>query len=212
MLRELLVFCLVVVSLLTDAQVSYDRCEVMRTEDVSYFEHWLNSKKNILAARREANEVYKIPIVVHLLHTGEPIGEGYNFSEERVRTQIRILNEDFRRKEGTPGFNSHPDGADTQIEFVLAQIDPDGNPTNGIVRVNRNLFHPQLDSVDLITISSRYSYWDPQRYLNIWCWDLGERIRSLYAGSCRKMKVLRATGYSLMQPISEKVRPIPFRI
>src|SRR5437868_7735301 len=107
MLKGLLVFCLAIVSLLTDAQVNHDHCEVIRTEDASYFEHWLNSKKNILAARREAN-VYKIPIVVHLLHTGEPIGQGYNFSEERVKTQIRTLNEDYRRKENTPGFNANP--------------------------------------------------------------------------------------------------------
>jgi hypothetical protein len=147
----------------------HKQCEIKRTENIHTFEKWLYSK----AAKSTFNQTYKIPVVVHVLHSGEPVGEGFNYSDERITSQIRTLNEDFRRKEGTPGFNSHPDGADTQIEFALAQIDPNGNPTNGIVRVNQNLVHPQLDSGDLITFASRYSYWDPDRYLNIWCWDLG---------------------------------------
>jgi hypothetical protein len=45
---------------------------------------------------------------------GEPVGEGFNYSAERIESQIRTLNEDFRRREGTSGFNTHPDGADKQ--------------------------------------------------------------------------------------------------
>jgi hypothetical protein len=86
------------------------------------------------------------------------------------------LNEDFRRKENTPGFNSHPDGADTKIEFILAQIDPNGNPTDGIVRVDMNsvqLPPSPPGTGDIITLCSRYSYWNPEQYLNIWCMDTG---------------------------------------
>ena len=173
MLKALLVFCLLIVSILTNAQVGYNRCEVMRTEDARYFEHWLNSKKNILAAKREANEVYKIPVVVHLLHTGEPIGEGYNFSKERVNAQIRTLNEDYRRKENTPGFNTNPNSGDARIEFVLAQIDPDGNPTDGIVRVDMKSIHLPPSTGDIIQTCSEYSYWNPDQYLNVWSMDFG---------------------------------------
>lgn len=157
------------------------RCEIERTEDIDQFEHWLFSKQTSAAAKLTTK--YTIPVVVHVIHIGEPVGEGFNYSTERIESQIRTLNEDFRRKEDTPGFNSHPESEDTHIEFVLAQIDPEGNPTNGIVRVDRTLVHPIPSANDFITLSSKYSYWDPEQYLNIWCWDVG--LHGIYSGKSR---------------------------
>lgn len=55
------------------------------------------------------DEVFKIPVVVHVIHEGEEVGMGFNVSDELIFRQIEIVNEDFRRKEGTRGFNNHPD-------------------------------------------------------------------------------------------------------
>jgi Pregnancy-associated plasma protein-A/Secretion system C-terminal sorting domain len=160
---------------------NYDRCEIRRIEDIDQFEHWLHSKQTTSVKKQIT--LYQIPVVVHILHLGEPVGEGFNYSIERIESQIRTLNEDFRRREGTLGFNTHPDGGDALIEFMLAQIDPEGNPTNGIVRVDRNLVHPPPGQNDFISLSSRYSYWNPEQYLNIWCWDIG--FHGIYAGKGR---------------------------
>jgi hypothetical protein len=149
----------------------HNRCEIRRMENSDQFEHWLYSKQ--VNAATKLTTTYKIPVVVHIIHTGEPVGEGYNYSMERIESQIRTLNEDFRRKERTPGFNSHPDGEDSRIEFVLAQIDPKGNSTDGIVRVDRNSIHPPAGISDFITLCSKYSYWNPEQYVNIWCMDVG---------------------------------------
>jgi hypothetical protein len=172
--------CFLVISGLSAAAQSHyrDRCEIRRIEDINQFEHWLNSKP--LTGVTKLTTTYRIPVVIHIIHTGEPIGEGFNYSIDRIESQIRTLNEDFRRKEGTPGFNSHPDGGDSHIEFVLAEIDPDGNPTSGIARVNRNLVQPPSGTTDFITICSKYSYWDPEQYLNIWCMDVG--LHGIYSG------------------------------
>ena len=177
---KIFALCFSVIGLLPVAAQSDDhnRCEVKRIEDTERFEHWLYSKR--VEAFTKLNTTYKIPVVIHIIHTGEPPGEGFNYSTERIESQIRTLNEDFRRKEGTPGFNSHPDGEDSQIEFVLAQIDPEGNPTDGIVRVDRNLVHPPSGITDFITLCSKYSYWDPEQFLNIWCMDVG--YHGIYTG------------------------------
>ncbi len=90
-----------------------------------------------MARARTIGEVYRIP-VVHVIHNGEAVGSGSNISAVQIQSQIEVLNEDFRRKAGTPGWNDHPRGADVRIEFVLAKRDPNGNPTTGIVRWNRN--------------------------------------------------------------------------
>lgn len=77
-----------------------------------------------------------LPVVIHIIHNGEAIGDGPNLSAERIKRQIKILNEDFRRKKGTRGYNNHPDGGDAKIEFVLARQTPGGETTNGINRID----------------------------------------------------------------------------
>jgi hypothetical protein len=182
MLKVFMVLFLVIDLLPAAAQSDSDnRCAIRRLEDIAPFEQWLSSKK--IQSARKVTSSYKVPVVVHVLHLGEPVGEGFNYSQERIESQIRTLNEDFRKKEGTPGFNAHPDGEDTRIEFVLAQTDPNGNATNGIVRVDRNLVQPQPGASDILALSSRYSYWNPEQYLNIWCWDVG--LHGIYAGKAQ---------------------------
>ena len=112
--------------------------------------------------------VFVIQVVVHVLHAVEDqtIGTGTNISRDQINSQIRILNEDFRKTFGSPGFNDHPDGADTEIEFCLAIRDPDGNESSGITRDTihkTDLKYPQDDEY----IKSK-NYWPPTSYLNIY--------------------------------------------
>lgn len=112
------------------------------------------------------DSIYNIPVVVHVLHNGEPEGTGRNLSTERIQSQITILNQDYGKEPGSPGFNSHPVGTDTRIRFCLANQDPDGNQTNGIVRVNTG-----VDAFDIFTQNAflkGFSFWNPEKYLNIW--------------------------------------------
>jgi hypothetical protein len=186
MIKSSLLLVSIIALLSANAQGNkFSRCEIGMIQDMDHFQCWLQSKGNNSA--RKSTTTYKVPIVVHVLHSGDPVGEGFNYSAIRIESQIRTLNEDFRRKEGTPGFNSHPDGGDPQIEFILAQIDPDGNPTNGIVRVDMNsvqLPPSPPGTGDILTLCSRFSYWNPDQYLNIWCMDMGE-LSNIFFGSGR---------------------------
>lgn len=127
------------------------------------------------SARSAADdEVYRIPVVVHVVHStasGEIGGPtNVNISEEQIQSQIQVLNEDYRRQSGTNGYNTNPLGADAKIEFYLANIDPDGNPTNGITRhyyPEKASFNVADNSGDDILLS-QIAYWPSDRYLNIW--------------------------------------------
>ncbi|MEY4538419.1 MAG: hypothetical protein RLZZ306_176 [Bacteroidota bacterium] len=119
------------------------------------------------------DQVFRIPVVVHVVHNNESNFVGgdpnSNISDEQIFSQIKVLNEDFRRKVGTKGFNNNPVGADMEFEFQLATKDPKGNPTNGITRTYYKYsgFNIQYDG-ELIANIIR---WDYERYLNIWVVD-----------------------------------------
>jgi hypothetical protein len=122
-------------------------------------------------SRLKADEVIRIPVVVHVIHdqSASVIGgaSNPNISVEQIESQIEVLNEDYRKKPGTPGFNTNPVGVDTGIEFYLAEYDPDGRPTSGITRTRyteKSGFNPFTDDVLL----SEIAYWPSDKYLNIW--------------------------------------------
>jgi hypothetical protein len=97
-----------------------------------YMEHVLHERQLQDEAER-SDDIYVLPVVVHIIHTGEPYGTGTNITDEQIFSAIEAMNEDFRKVAGT---NGDGDGVDVGIEFCLASRDPNGNPTNGIVRVN----------------------------------------------------------------------------
>lgn len=127
-------------------------------------------------------QLVQLPVVVHVIHNGEDLGQGPNLSKERVLRQIEILNEDFRRKKGTKGYNEHPDGADTQIEFILAKFDPDAEPFDGINRIDAS--QKQVDELGYNQNHfAQYAYWSPEQYINIWVTPLPLETACLVLGS-----------------------------
>lgn len=117
-------------------------------------------------------EVIRIPVVVHVIHknVSGTIGgaTNTNISEAQIESQIKVLNEDYRRKPGTLGFNNNPLGADMQIEFFLAKTDPSGKPTNGITRTYSSKSSFDLDSDNGGKQVRDIIYWPTDSYLNIY--------------------------------------------
>ena len=78
-------------------------------------------------------EVYTVPLVVHVIHRGAPIGVEENISDAQILSAVHALNEDFRKVAGSNGDGL---GVDVLVEFELAKRTPDGLPTTGIIRVD----------------------------------------------------------------------------
>ncbi len=144
------------------------------------FEKWIRNKRverisqpGILEIKEE--EVYEIPVVVHVIHSGEPVGEGVNLSQEQILSQINVLNEDYRRLNFDTIYTPdlfRPVAVDTRIQFVLAERDPAGGLSNGINRVRgtQSSWNPNslIDDRNLKALS----FWPPEDYLNIWVTNL----------------------------------------
>jgi PKD repeat protein len=162
-------------------------------ESESTFENWMSTKIQQMQSMAITNGTYTIPVVVHVIHNGEAVGSGTNVSFAAIQSQIDVLNEDFRKILGTNGYNTHPDGADTQIEFCLALRRPDGSAFSaaepGVNRINRNtagFTAPPFTTTYIDATIKPWTYnnnvptatrgWDPAKYMNIWLCDISGGI------------------------------------
>ena len=127
------------------------------------------------AVGRGVLEVLTIPVVVHIIHNGEAVGQGRNLSEAQIKAQIETLNEDFRRKRGTRGDNQDPRGADMEIDFCLSQINPSGQRMAefGIDRVAGGKASWVRNDIEN-DLKPRTS-WDANKYFNIWVLDFASQ-------------------------------------
>lgn len=115
---------------------------------------------------RTTNATYIIPTVVHLIQSSNTAV----VSDACVQSQIDVLNADYQAlnadSTAIPAEFQAIFG-NTSVEFCLATIDPQGNPTNGIVRVVNATYatnHTQADEAAMKGLSD----WDPHKYFNIW--------------------------------------------
>lgn len=160
----------------------FDRCSFVEYEEylqrndpnrmtTAQFEAWLaplveKVKEERLANKSTSGGVVTIPVVVHVIHSGEAYGVGANITDEQVQSQIAVMNQDFRKMIGTPGYNANAVGADTMIQFALAKVDVNGNPTNGIDRVN--LCYPDWSTGNINGYVKPLTIWSPTQYMNMW--------------------------------------------
>lgn len=107
-------------------------------------------------------QVYIIPVVFHIIHNNGP----ENISKEQVLDALRVLNEDYSlRNPDTsliiPEFKGI--AGDCEIEFRLAKIDPNGNCTDGIERIESLLTYNASEETKQAAPA-----WHRSKYLNVW--------------------------------------------
>lgn len=190
--RLFTLFCLVgATSLTVQAQQQPEKCgfnhavEFLNQQNPNYkqqinaaYQQWVieaNAKQI-----KNDKSIYVIPVVFHVVWNSNNSQE--NLDDSVLTEQINVLNEDFRRLNADtsnmrPGFA--PLVGDGQIEFQLACKDPNGNPTDGIVRVQTSTtfgggFLPDMASIAKIQNTSQggSDAWNTSEYLNIWVGDI----------------------------------------
>lgn len=98
-----------------------------------------------------------------------------NISDLQVQSQIEVLSRDFGAT--NPDRGKVPDvwkelPRDSGIRFVLATLDPEGNPTNGITRTKTE--QTGFGQYETVKFSEQggIDAWPTDRYLNIWVCNL----------------------------------------
>jgi hypothetical protein len=191
-------------------------------------EMWENEFQKIISeyktkqkSPKQSSTVYTIPIIFHVIHSGQPIGTFPNISQGQINAQITVLNQDFSGN----GFNSsnYPSNAfvnwvntqslppanidnngrikiaDVGIQFCLATKDTSGNLLTepGINRVNilsLNLPDPSSYSTQATMKAYLDSILKPQTI-----WDV---TKYLNVWITDKNNTLSYTGVSSVPPLS----------
>jgi Pregnancy-associated plasma protein-A/Secretion system C-terminal sorting domain len=183
-MRLALSLAVLVLFLFTNA-AAQDRCGTVVYEQLkgeksalkrkASFENWMGNRmlaRQLNATQRTQATPYVIPVVVHVIHNGEPIGTGTNISVAQIQSQIDVLNADYKRLNAdaanTPPL-FQPVAGSMDIRFVLAKQDAFGVTSNGIVRVkgSKSIWRMSDDA----TLKAQ-SYWRSDLYLNIWVTNL----------------------------------------
>lgn len=129
-------------------------------QNEAFIQAFLENMKKQGANLAESQGTYVIPVVLHVFHYGD---DG-KIDLDQAQSGIDIMNDDFN------GLNDGWDDVDPQfedvkgtldIQFCLASIDPDGNPTTGVNYYEDSL--AMLNEVDLFDYA-----WDNYKYLNIY--------------------------------------------
>ncbi|MDC8002423.1 M43 family zinc metalloprotease [Aureisphaera galaxeae] len=128
-------------------------------------ENYTQEKIQELSNNREINgDIITIPVVVHVLYNNSTT----NISDAQIQSQIDVLNEDFRRT-NSDADNTWSQAADSQIEFCLATVDPNGNTTTGITRKSTSEQDWYQHTNDMKkSAQGGIDPWDTSEYLNMW--------------------------------------------
>tara|TARA_B100000530_G_C15909041_1_gene468567 strand:+ start:39 stop:1265 length:1227 start_codon:yes stop_codon:yes gene_type:complete len=127
-------------------------------------------------------ETYYIPVVFHVVYNSEE----QNIADSVLISQIEVLNEDYRRLNNNANETREEFlefAGDANIEFFLANVDPNGNSTNGIIHqytdrqeflMFEDIFSNEITLDEVKKSESGGSdAWNTNQYLNIWVCNIG---------------------------------------
>lgn len=133
------------------------------------------------ASNGPTRSIYTVPVVFHIVYnTPEE-----NLPDSVIINQLEQMNRDYARlNDDTTNMRSEfqPVAGSTNVRFMFAGIDPDGNPTSGITRTSTttasfgsfNLILGDFSDLEKVksTANGGIDAWDQAHYLNIWICDM----------------------------------------
>lgn len=168
--------------------VEKDPAALIRNAALRAFRQKFIASSNPLA-RTAGTVLYRIPVVFHVMHTYGP----ENISKAQILDAVEIMNQSFQKLNSDTGMVIplfQPIFADCQIELVLANIDPNGNCTDGITRTYTPLTGIANDNVKALID------WPSDKYFNIWV------VKNIQSG---------AAGYAYYPGISAAIDGVVIR-
>ncbi len=131
----------------------------------------------IQSENAENRSVITIPVVVHVIY--RTAAQNTAMTDTRIQNQINILNQDFNGLNADTNLTPAPFKplrGNAQINFCLAQRDPQGFATTGITRTQTTISNIGNTNNYFSTANGGINAWDRTKYLNIWVCEIGSGI------------------------------------
>ncbi len=131
-------------------------------KNIQNIQQYISNKK----LNKSESSQYRIPVVIHVIHNGEPVGTGTNISDAQIQSQMDRLNSAFDNVGG--GTNS----VFTDITFCFAENGSNGSTVSwpgisGVNRIQDAQTNTGLSSASQANLMSVIN-WPSNQYLNIW--------------------------------------------
>jgi len=179
---------LLVVALSYPLIAQHNRCATMEyhykqiQDDPEYAQRLSNIEKEITRAVnnygfKNSSPTVTIPVVFHILYNVN--NSSQNISTARIYEQINVLNDDFSASNSdisnVPAAFQSLIG-DVGIQFCLAQQDPNGNSTDGIIRKSTSVTSFSTNNAIKFDAQGGSDAWPRDEYLNIWVGNLSGNL------------------------------------
>jgi len=143
-------------------QTNADPERAVRLEQIDAFTTQFIQSNNM-----DDRALVTIPVVFHVVYANTT----QNISDAKINAQIAQLNADFARLNSDAGNTPSAFaalGANTEVQFCLAQRDPSGNATTGIIR--KSTIVSSFSDNDNVKRNANGGddAWAASSYLNIW--------------------------------------------
>ncbi|REC77184.1 hypothetical protein DRF60_12285 [Chryseobacterium elymi] len=131
-------------------------------------------KSGKLSSTLNKNQVYEIPIVVHVVGDGSAIGTVNNKSDADIIAWVNYTNGVFS---GSTTSGMSGTSSILPVKFVFAKVNPSCTPTNGINRINASHLPKYVsggvnndNTTNAVTASqiTALGMWDTSKYYNIY--------------------------------------------
>ena len=137
-----------------------------RNKIEAFTKQYAKLQKNAL--NKTTTVIYNIPVVVHVLYNTT----AQDISNAQIQSQIAVLNADYQKLNTdislVPSVFSSLT-ADCQIQFCLAQRDPNGAATTGIIRKSTTMTSYSADNDNAkYNSTGGDNAWPASSYLNLW--------------------------------------------
>jgi hypothetical protein len=174
------------------------RVQVTRTGEIPF---WIEvgekkSEVKFLKSRAlpEFSKKYSLPVIFHIVHSGQAIGLFEN-PEQKLIAEVLEKTNDWLLGKSASGFRKGHNQVDPNFEFYLATTGPDGNRLEeaGIHRIKSDGKSLAYQSES----SKKYLFdqmWDPNRYVNVFIAPVDGEL----------------SGYAFFPPSEQPTEPINY--
>ncbi|KFF24174.1 GEVED domain-containing protein [Chryseobacterium vrystaatense] len=131
-------------------------------------------KSGKFSSTLKKNQVYEIPVVVHVVGDGSAVGTVNNKSDADIIAWVNYTNGVFS---GSSSSGMSGTSSVLPVKFVFAKVDPSCAPTNGINRINASHLPKYVsggvnndNTTNAVTASeiTALGMWDTSKYYNIY--------------------------------------------